>query len=183
MVTPLDFGVLANFSALFPFLLVLVFVYAVLSRTYFKDNPGLAGLIAVILAVLVMLTPIARKTIDLVAPWFVIFVIFAILMLLAFMTLGIKEESIVKTLTSKEHGASFAYWIIAVMLIILIGSLTYVISEERGFRTLTETANETGMSEREVFSFWATLTHPKVLGMILVLLVAYFTMSKLSKST
>ena len=192
MVTLLDIGLLKAFEWVFPFLLVLVIGGAVLSRVlWFKENPALAWGIALILAVMTMFSRIAVKTIMLMAPWFVLLFVFSIFMLVAYMTFGIKEERILDVITGEtpgRYGGTFAYWILALVLIIGLGSLSTVISEEVRFKELREARiTPEGLDitdfepEEEKAGFFATITHPKVLGLALILLIAFFTIQKMSE--
>ena len=182
MATPLDIFGTQQFSWIFPFLFVLVLVYAILAWTpMFSEKKGIAGLLAFIAAVMTSLSSITIKTINLMAPWFVLFLIFGVLMILAYMAFGIDKDTIFKTLTGAEHGGSFAMWVISIMLIIGVGSLFTVINEEVGFRELAGD-NITAERPSESFGFWQTIFHPKVLGMILILMIAYFTIGKMSSS-
>ncbi len=181
MATPLDFGLLKSFSSLFPFLLVTVTVFAVLCKLApFKDQKGIYAFIAFILGVMTLFSPIAIKTVNRMAPWFVLFFIFSIFVLLAFQVFGISEATIGSVITSSEHGDTFFYWVIAMVLVIGVGSLTSVISEEKGF-TSNSTEVEPEVKGEESVGFVQTIVHPKVLGMILLLLVAAFTVRNLSK--
>ncbi len=183
MATPLDISVLKQFGGVFPFLLVLVLVYAVLSQTaWFKEKQGMAALIAIITAIMTLLSPIAIKTINLMAPWFVLFVIFTILFILAFMMFGYDQKAITAFVTEGEFG--IGTWVMAIMIIIGVGSLVAVINEEKGFRTLAEGDNVTGYVKPadEAYGFWQTLFHTKVLGMVLVLMIAFFTIRQMTKS-
>jgi len=176
MATPLDVGLLQKFNVIFPFLFVLVLVYAILSRTgWFKDKQAMAFLLAFILAAMTLFSSIATRTINLMAPWFVLLFLFGILILVAYMTFGIKEETIGHILTQSMYAKDFAYWILALVLIIGLGSLSYVISTEEGWGTL---GGEEPTGE-EAVGFFATLTHPKVLGMTLLMLIAMFTVNKM----
>lgn len=183
MATPLDVGLLQKFDVIFPFLFVLVVVYAVLARTeWMKEKQGVAFLLAFVLAVMTLFSSIAVKTINRMAPWFVLLIIFVVLLLLAYQALGLKEESILKVITGKEYGSTIGYWMLALILIIAIGSLTSVVSEEKQFTSLAAGENATGAvpAQGEQVGFWATIFHPKVLGLALLLLIAMFTISKLS---
>ncbi|MEK6849133.1 MAG: hypothetical protein AABY01_01035, partial [Nanoarchaeota archaeon] len=86
MATPLDLGLLANVGVIFPFLLVLVFSYAILSKIqiFGKDQNGLNAFISFVLAVITLFSPIATKTIAVMAPWFVLLFIFMIFLLIAY---------------------------------------------------------------------------------------------------
>ncbi len=181
MVTPLDVTALKQFSGLFPFLLVLVLVYAILSWTdFFKEKKGIAALISVIVAIMTLLSPIAIKTINMMAPWFVLFIIFGVLFILAYMAFGIEKGTIIEAITKGEYGGTFGTWVMAIMLIIGLGSLFTVVNEEVGFRKLSAENATVVEKPSEEFGFWQTVFHPKILGMVLVLLVAYFTISKMS---
>ena len=182
MATPLDIGILQNVSIIFPFLLVLVMVYAVLSMTkIFGDNKGTYAFIAFVLAVSTLFSSTAVKTINLMAPWFVLLFIFSIFLLVSYQLFGVSDKKIIEIVTSKQHGDTFFYWVLALVLIIGLGSLSTVISQERGFKALSEQeANKTVVQGEEEVGFFATLFHPKVLGMALLLLIAVFTVKNLA---
>lgn len=183
MATPLDFGLLKNFGALFPFLFVFIIVYAVLARTeMFREKQAFAAIIAFLLAIATMFSNMAVRTINMMAPWVVLLVIFVILLLLAYYSLGIKEETILGIITSSEYGNTIAWWTLALLLIIGLGSLSTVVSEEVGWGKL-RAAEQPAPGQPEELGFWATIFHPKVLGMIVVLLIAMFTINKLSTRT
>jgi hypothetical protein len=184
MATPLDFGLLANFASLFPFLFVTVGTYAILAKLepFGKDQRGVYAFLAFILGVMTLFSPIAIKTINRMAPWFVLLMIFSLFLLMAFKMFGVTDANITGIITSSEHGDTFFYWVIFLVLAIGIGSLTSVVSEEKGFTKLG--SNETGAQPEpgeEQVGFVQTIVHPKVLGMILLLLVATFTVRNLSK--
>lgn len=185
MATPLDIGLLQKFDVIFPFLLVLVLGYVVLTRiSWFKDNQAITFIIALALAILSLFNPVVIGTINLMAPWFVLLFIFMLLVFMAYVAFGIKEDTIVETITKGEYAKDFGYWILAIVLIIGLGSLSTVISEEKGFTQLgddnaTIAPEDTGAEE---VGFWDTLFHPKVLGLVLILLIALFTIQRLARS-
>jgi hypothetical protein len=184
MATPLDISLLKQFSGVFPFLLVLVLVYVILTKSeLFKDKQGIAALIAIIAAILTLFSSVVIKTINLMAPWFVLFIIFGFLLILAYMAFGIDQKTIIATITGDEYGSAFGMWVISIMLIIGVGSLFAVINEEKGFRSLTEgNVSVAEKAPEEEFGFWQTLFHPKILGLVLILLIAYFTIGKMTST-
>lgn len=178
MATPLDTGLLQKFDVIFPFLFVLVVVYAALSRlTWFKEKPVFCFIIAFALGVMTLFSNVVVKTINMMAPWFVLLFIFMILVFMAYVAFGVKEETILDTITKGRYATDFGWWVLALVLIIGIGSLAAVISEEKGFMGLS--GEETAAGAEQV-GFWATITHPKVLGLALLLLVAMFTIQKMA---
>lgn len=179
MATPLDVSLLQQFGGVFPFLLVMVLVYAILSATaFFRERQGTAAMIALLAAIMTLFSPIAMKTINLMAPWFVLFVIFIVLFILAFMVFGYSQEDIMKVVTSGDFG--IGQWIMAIMLIIGLGSLAAVFEEEVGFRALEE-SGEAVEGDGTGAGFFATLFHPKILGMALLLLIAFFGVKYMAK--
>ncbi|MFO7711030.1 MAG: hypothetical protein R6V53_04680 [Candidatus Woesearchaeota archaeon] len=184
MATPLDIGLLDHFEIIFPFLFILVFGYAILTKLkpFGDDNKGIYAVIAFVLAVMTIFSPIVRETFVTAAPWFVLLFIFLIFTVIAYMALGASEDDIVNVLKSSEN-RFINLWVFALILIIALGSLTTVLSRHGGVGTTpTEDLNMTEAEASEQESeFWSTLVHPKVLGMVLILLVSFFTIQRLTK--
>lgn len=182
--TFLDIGVFPFFTILWPFLFVTVVSFAFLNRMkVLTENPALHALIAFFFGMITIFSGIAVKTINMMAPWFVLLFIFGVFIIMVYMSFGIKEETILGTITGKEYGSVFGYWIIALSLLIGLGSLSTVISEEKGFAALGEkevVVTPTGETALvETAGFFAVLTHPKVLGFALIMLVAFFTINRM----
>ncbi|PIN81528.1 hypothetical protein COV11_01845 [Candidatus Woesearchaeota archaeon CG10_big_fil_rev_8_21_14_0_10_30_7] len=186
MATILDFGLLKPFEAIFPFLFLMVFLYAVLTRfETFKDKPAFSAIIAFVLSIMSMMSPILVRTISLMAPWFVLLIIFMVMLLLAYQAFGIKEGTIIDLVKSDSYGETFTWTIIIVVGLIFVGSLTTAFSEQQGFQQLQkgELAPvpsdfvEPG-SEKE--DFFKTVFHPKVLGLIVLMLLALVTVQRLT---
>lgn len=173
MATPLDLGLLKEFGMIFPIIFIFIVMYAILIKTnYFKDNKGLASLLSIVLAVMVMFSPIARDTINRMAPWFVLLLIFIIFTLITFMVFGTTESDIMGVLKGGKH-KSINMWIIALVLMIAIGSLTSVISERGGIGK--DSGDITIEGEDQTSEFWHTLANPKLLGLVLIFFISSFT--------
>ncbi|MFH0978137.1 MAG: hypothetical protein V1837_02425 [Candidatus Woesearchaeota archaeon] len=184
MATPIDFGFLAKFGDIFPFLFVLIVVYAALVKIkVFGDNKTLNVLIALVLALITMLSRTAKDSIMLMAPWFVLFFFLLVFLSIAYMMFGAKTEDFYSVL---KNYSSAIYWVLAIVIMIWLGSITSVLSQQGGVgtTTTTTTVNASGsvMSSNQQSAFWATLTHPKVLGLALILLIATFTIQRLTLS-
>lgn len=184
MATPLDIGLLGKFGAIFPFLLVLVLVYAILSSVpMFGERKGLNALIALFLAILTIFSPTVRLTIERMAPWFVLFFFFLVFVAIAYMIFGAEKQDLANVL---KTNTSVIYWILAIAVMIWIGSLTSVMSERGGVGVPTGVQDVVNATPEQVAAqdqqaaFWATLVHPKVLGMALILLIATFTVQRMT---
>ena len=72
-----DVGLLENFVVIFPFLLVWVIVFGVLSSTKtFGDNKGIHAIIGLSLAFLFILSKNAVAAVNMASPWFVLLFLF-----------------------------------------------------------------------------------------------------------
>ncbi|MBI2565318.1 hypothetical protein HYV79_05045 [Candidatus Woesearchaeota archaeon] len=183
MVTPLDLTGLKYFENLFTFLFVIVLTFVVLTRfDLFKEKNGFAALISLFLAVMTMLFPIAVRTLTLAAPWFVLVFLLSVLVLLCYSAFGVEQTKIMTILTDSEYSQAFAWWIIGISLIIIIGSVSKAISEQEGFLKLTQGERLEKLPPEEA-GFFATILHPKMLGLILLLLVALFTIKQLAEGS
>jgi hypothetical protein len=191
MATPLDTSLIGHFGTLFPFLFIFTLVYALLEKTkIFGSNRVIYAFIAFIAAIMTQLSPIVRQTINTAAPWFILLIFFIFVILVAFMAFGASDGDIIGVLKSKDHSYLNA-WIIAVILIIVVGSLTSVVSKHGGVGKELDTSDPTyiaGVQNGSIIQqsdqeseFWSTIVHPKVLGMILILLISLFTIARITK--
>ncbi len=181
MATPLDLGILKQFDVLFPFLFVLVIVFAILYRTQsFKEKPGLAAIIAFLLAIMTVVSPIApiaTKSINLMAPWFIILFIFIIFLMLAYQTFGVEEKTILKIVTDSEHSNTIVMILLVISVLIAAGAVSKSYLETKQTTGPGVTAVASSAEESEILQ---TLLHPKVLGTVLFLLIALFTVQKMA---
>lgn len=182
--TFLDIGVFPFFAILWPFLFVTVISFAFLSKMkVLGDNKAIHAMIAFFLGLVTLFSSIAVKTINLMAPWFVLLFVFGIFVLMIYMSFGISEKQILDVIYTGGEATTFGWWVLAIALIIGIGSLSAVISEETGFTKLggkeVVITPEGEVAQVETAGFFAVLTHPKVLGFVLVMLIGMFTISKM----
>lgn len=181
MATPLDIATLKPFEGIFPFLFVLVVVYAILANTdYFKDRQVTAAILSVLAAFIALFSPIVMKTVALSMPWFVLFLFFILMMMLVFMATGVSSEGIAEFI--KGGTFSVGIWIMAIMLIIFLGSLLTVWTEESGgpAQLLNNTEDGRIQFEEGSWNIAQTIHHPQFLGLALVLLLALFTIKYLA---
>ncbi|MBI4448776.1 hypothetical protein HY641_01990 [Candidatus Woesearchaeota archaeon] len=189
MAAPINLGLLYNFNIIFPFLLVWILVYAVLGYTKaLGNNKALHAMVALLLAFMAMFSPIAIRSIQIMAPFFVVLMVFLVFFMLAIMTIGI-EETTVMAAVKKPENLFIIWWIAAFVLIIGFGSFFKAIAESGGVPGFAEGAGTPTTPGGEIPAsgqeedFFKTLFHPKVLGLVFVMLVALFTVNRLASST
>jgi hypothetical protein len=188
MATPLDLGLLDTVGVIFPILLVAVVTFAIFSRLeiFGKDRRGLDALVAIILAVLVFLFPIVRDTINMMAPWFVLFFFFLLFLAISYMIFGATTEDLFKVM---QNNRVVVTWILAFGVIFFLGSLSLSAARHGGIGSSGVTPapqyDEEGnlmsvAEENQQSAFWATIVHPKVLGLALIMLIATVTVARMS---
>ncbi len=181
MATPtLDIGFLNYFSPVFTFLLIFVIVYAILQFTKFAGtNKILHSIISFLVAVVFLFSTSATAVVTFIAPWFTIMFIFIIFMLVAYKLFGATDEQI-KTVISKS--STLQYFVLAIGIIIALFGLGTAFGQHLlGFTQEVSEAEAAATGEGDVASssyqqnLIATLFNPKILGMILLLVIAAFT--------
>ena len=190
MATPMDISLVKQFDFVFPFLLVFVMVYAGLGfMKAFKDNKALHAMLALVLAFMTLFSPIAVKTITFMSPMFVILIIFLMFLLLSFMVLGPTESDIMNVLKTKEH-QFVLWWIAAFVILIGFGSFFMALAESGGVPgyagpggSLEAGAAGGATAGGQQADFFKTLFHPKVLGLIFIILLGLFTINRLASAT
>ncbi len=166
MATFLDVAGLAQFSNLFVFILVWLGVVAILTATKtLGENKAIIWIIGLVVGLLVWFSPIAIGSIKFILPWFGVIFIFILFIIMATKLFGVS-------------GTQFESlkWVVVVIIIVglIIGALSYIRDESN------IPGNETGTDYSKSTS---VIFHPKVVGMIFVLLVAVFTIALLAGKT
>lgn len=160
MATFLDITGLQQFSTFFVFIFVWLAVYAIL--TYSKilgDNKAIHIVMGLVIGLLVLFSPIATGAIEYIAPWFAvvfIFVIFATMALKLFGATGVESLGSLRIIT-----------VVVILLILMVGALSYVRQQ-----ITVPGENETSIDYGKTTTI---LFHPKILGVMFVLIIAIFT--------
>ena len=186
MVTFLETGLLNYFSIVFPALLVFVLVFALLQKIkILGESKSINALVAIALGFIVLLSESVLSLINFAAPWFVIFFIFMVLLLVVFKLMGASDENIASVIRNDK----IVQWaIIAISLIIVASALGNVYGQR--LLPLTAEDNVTAVEDGEAAGVATTsyrtnvaavFFHPKMLGLVFLLLVAVFTIALITK--
>jgi len=185
MATFLETGLLNYFSIIFPALLVFVLVFALLQKIkILGESKSINALVAIALGFIVLLSESILSIINFAAPWFVVFFIFMVLLLVVFKLMGASDENIASVIRTDK----VVQWVIlAISLIIVVSALGHVY----GQRLLPYTTEEVNVTEDGEIVSTATTSfktnvaavffHPKVLGLVFLFLVAMFTIALITK--
>jgi len=170
MATPFDLGLVQDFSSVFVVILVFALVYGALSMGK-MFNAGLNSLVAVVIALLMLVVPNLIEVLKIALPWFTMVIILTIMLIFAAHIFGSENADIKRTFASE----GIMYWIITAAILIIIFSIgkVYLTTEDGDFnpREALDTGEEVTLSG----GFWSTIFHPNVLGFILVMFIAMFT--------
>ncbi|MBN2421321.1 hypothetical protein JXB27_03525 [Candidatus Woesearchaeota archaeon] len=173
MVTFLEGSLLRPFDTFFAFLFILVAVYAILNKTkIFGENSFTNGILAGAVAVLAAMSNTVTKTVAYATPWLVFLLVIVLFLMLIMTFLGADEKSFFLNPSDTTAVSIIA----ALVIIIFILAVGEVREDER------QEAAESG--ENSVLSFptrvGETLRSPVVIGLVITLLIALFTVLMLS---
>jgi len=173
MATFLDVAGLEAFSRVFVFLIVLLAVYIVFASTkWFGGSKWIAWLIALVVGIFVILSDLASGIIRHITPWFAVLFIFVVFLAIASKIFGASQ-------TDLGEYAWILYVVIA--LIFIIGTLTYIRSNVDVPGDVDEEGNV--IKDDSYLTTSNFIFHPKIMGIVFILLVAIFTIALLAGKT
>jgi len=189
MASVLDLGLLGYFSVLFPALLVWVVVFAILQKIkILGEGKGIHAVVATVLAFVVVASDKIVTVIGFISPWFVLLFIFGFLLLVMYRLMGVPEETISKFISTD---APVIWFIFGISILIIVAGLANVYGQGlltgEGSGNVSKTAYVTGVSgEGTATASFAqnlsrTFFHPKIIGLLLIFLIAVFTISLLAR--
>jgi len=181
MATVLDLSLLEPFNFIFPVIIVFAIVFAVLQKTkVLGDNKaGINAIVAAMMSLLVLLSQTARDLLNFMIPWFAVLVIFFILLMLAFMTLGAGEKDIFNTV---KNNTAVVWTVMGIIIVIMLAGFGSVLGQQ--FTSMAfqggEVTNTTSLGEGVATTSYeqnlmATIFHPKVLGIIILFAIVIFS--------
>lgn len=196
MATLLDISIFKHFSSFFAFLLVWIILFAVLEKTALlgKERKGLNSLLALVIAFLVLAASNVLNLVSFVVPWFIVMIIVGLLIIFTIRTFGADEDSIIKAI----KGDVYPYVIVIAIVILLFGlgsafgqsalnlggggSGSGNTGTNGNYSNLCE-GGECPQTNTNSFSnnLFNTIFHPKVVGMIFIMLVGVFLLVFLTK--
>lgn len=160
MATFLDVTGLQYFSSFFVFIFVWLVVYAILAYTkVVGDSKPIHWIVGLVIALLVLLSPIATGAIAFISPWFALVFVFLIFIMMALKVFGGSAADLA------DSGQLKVAFLAFIFLILVVGVFAYI-------------REQAAIPEGEDIDYSKTTSiifHPKVLGIVFVLLIAVFT--------
>ena len=179
MATILDITLFDFFSPLLLFLLVYVTTYAILEKIKFfgDNNHGLHAIMSFAISLLFLFSGAARSVLEFALPWYLILGFLGMNILIIMGLFGAGEKEFRAALTADSR---IITWTIVLSVVILIFALSnaigqFALEKTQGNQTIIDTAGETTATDSFTKNLYRTLFHPKVLGMLALLLIAVFT--------
>lgn len=179
MATVLDVGLISYFSPILPVLFVFALLFGILQKTKLVgESVGLNAIIAAVISLTVLLSQSMLELINFMIPWFVVAIIFLMMLLLLFKLFGADDKVISSVVTNK----TFMWAMIGISIVILVASFSFVYGQDLVEQThtsanITEGTGATASFEQNIFQI---INHPKVLGMIIIFIIAIFAVALLT---
>ncbi len=182
----LDVGLLDHISLVFPFLLVWAVMFGLLTwKKVFGENRIIQGTIAVTIAIMFIMSDKAVAILNISSPWFVILFMLIIFVLIGFKMFGVSDTHIVSIVTSKDY-QYISTWIVLISLLIIVFAGSSVMGQDLldesvdGTTTVSNGGGNVGSADHEE-AWTSTVFHPKMLGFIVIMIIAGLTLIQLSK--
>jgi hypothetical protein len=196
MATPtLDLSLIQLFTPVFTFIFIFAVIYALMQfAKVLGDNKLLHSAIAFTIAIFgAVLSNTARDMIEYMVPWFTVFIIFTVLVIVMYKIFGATDDD-VRTVIRKHSGVQ---WTIAIFAILIaLGALSNSFGQKAlagtenpgevtdpqnpDWRPGATTPGTTGTSDFST-NLNRTFYHPKVIGMLFLMLVATFAIAQLTR--
>lgn len=192
MATFLDISILGHIRVVFVAILVFCIIYAVLLKVgILGDNKAVITWIAISMALMFSLISSTTKMLDIIVPAFVMLIIFGFVISVAFVFMGGDAKDIPKIFG--DNPKTMGYWVLIFTIIVFLAGLGKVFFDpssgsvvvNKNVTTTEGTTIEAGSGSSVggvgEAAFWDTLFHPKVLGFIVIMLIATFTVMYMTK--
>ncbi|HIH05527.1 TPA: hypothetical protein HA281_04280 [Candidatus Woesearchaeota archaeon] len=168
MATFLDASGLQHFSAVFVFIFVFIAAFAMFSyMKIFDEHKWVPWFAALLIAFFILISPLATKVVQNIAPWFAVLFVFVILIGVAAKMVGDAEISFMKPL-----------FLVLVIVLVFVGAGTTIRSN-----VIVPGDNESSSDFTRDYSQTSTIVfHPKFMGMMLIFAIAIFTIAMLVTS-
>ena len=176
MASLLDISLLGHFSDIFVILFIFTAVYAILMlKSPFGSQKGLNAMLAFAVSMMFIFSKDAVEIVKNTVPWYIIMLI--ALMMAYFVTLSVGAEF------APELMKSLGTWVLVIGIIILVINISLKLGQGAGPFLSNESIDYDNVVTGEggdvgsgsyAQNFGATMFHPKVLAMLLVLLVCLF---------
>ena len=178
MATFLDIGLLEHFSIIIYLLFIFVLLYAILTITkVLGENKNLNAMLALALSFILALSDSTRDLIKFVTPTFFIFIFFIFFAILIYKFMGASDKDVLSIMGTQSGTRSF----ILIIILSSLGKVFFAGQTETGVNETTA-VNASSVGTTGESALTATLTHPKVLGLVLILIIGAYAMYYLSMS-
>ncbi len=173
MATVLDTSLLALLAPVFSMIFVFLVVYVVLQGSRMMgDNKGIHALIALSVAFFVGITPQVARLIIFMAPWFVVMIVFIMFLFMIGLFAGFTQDNMLESFGGRSGGF---WWIVFFSGLIIVFAFSNVFGQQLLEGSGGEAAPVNATQSQFAKNVGSTLFHPKVLGLLLILLIASFT--------
>ena len=162
MATFLDVTGLEHFSSIFVFLFVWLAAYAVLLMTkVLGDNKFIHALLSLLLAIFVLISPLATSIVAGIAPFVAVVFLFVVLLSVATKMLGGDIESF--------PALRGLFFVLLVIIIVIAAAIK-----------IREQANVPSETQKDLSSTINLIFNPTFLGTVLIFGIAVFTVALLA---
>ena len=169
------------FNIIFYLIFIFVLLYAILTVSkILGENKNLNAMLALAIAFILALSESTREMVTFVTPTFFIFIFFAFFAVLIYKFMGASDKDVTEIFGTKSGTRSFILILVGIIILSSFGKVFFAGPTASDVNETTA-VNASAVGTAGESALTATLTHPKVLGLVLILLIGAYAMSFLSK--
>ncbi len=195
MASLMDIGLLQFFSNLFLFLFIFAGTYALLVKSkLFGESKNLVSIIAIAVAIIVIVTDPVAEFLLYILPWFFVLSLVILMFIFAGKLFGVSDSSISNSFHWKK--TPIVTWVIIFVVLIIVFGFSNLYGQqllENNPDINATSENGDGVSivgdaqipvnsNQYGSNVLATLTHPKVIGMVVILIVGMLAILLITQS-
>ncbi|MDD5086495.1 MAG: hypothetical protein PHV16_01955 [Candidatus Nanoarchaeia archaeon] len=184
MATFLDVGMLGYFNIIFYFLFLFVLLFAIMQAVKFPTgDKNLSAILAFLVAILVVFSGPTREMISVITPTFFVIIFFLFFGILIYRFIGATDADVKSFLGTEAATRTFLLIILGIIILSTLGKTFFSGNSETSENEETDiSSGNSNVGTQGEGALVATLTHPKILGLVLILLIGAFAMSLLSRN-
>lgn len=183
MATVLDVSLFQAFDSVFAVLFTIAVVYALLHKLkLLGESPIVNGVVAAVAGFTILFSRDIIEIINFIIPWFAVVIIFGLLLMLVFMMFGVKEGDFFSYMRENQ---ALGWLIFGIGALIIIAGIATTLGQRftdlafEDTQTVDDIESDVASTSFQESAI-ATLVHPRVLGLIVLFIIAILTIALIS---
>jgi len=186
MATPLNLGLLDNFSVIFIILLLFAILYGLLElvKIFGEGKHNLNAIISLMITIIAAMSPDLVKMLKLMLPWIAMMIVFFFFLFAIPMFMGMTKTDITTFMGGKKRIGTVG-WVFGAMIFLIIYSMGNMFGEKLLVGDVSDSNSSVSVNASSSSGFqsnvFKTVFNPKIIGLFFILLLSMLAITYLTK--